>query len=69
MEKEIKPSIVKPIKIDKVNNIAGFTANNALAGEDVRVIYKGFFHSDQKEFYEYIEQLSNITAVQNNLKS
>ncbi|NLJ49824.1 MAG: hypothetical protein GX428_09630 [Candidatus Atribacteria bacterium] len=60
MEKEIKPSIVKPIKINKVNNIAGFTANNALAGEDVRVIYKGFFHSDQKIFYEYIEELSNI---------
>ena len=60
MEKEIMPPVVNSIKIDKVNNIAGFTANNALAGENVRVIYKGFFHSDQKEFYEYMEQLSNI---------
>ena len=58
--KEIMPPVAKPIKIDKVNVISGFAANNALVGEDVRVIYKGFFHSDQKEFYEYIETLSNI---------
>lgn len=59
MGKEIMPPVVKPIKIDKVNVIGGFAANNALAGEDVRVIYKGFFHSDQKEFYEYIDHISN----------
>lgn len=58
--KEIIPPVVKPIKIYKVKDIGGFSANNALAGEDVRVIYKGFFHSNQKEFYEYIEKLSNI---------
>jgi hypothetical protein len=46
--KEIIPPVVKPIKIYKVKDIGGFSANNALAGEDVRVIYKGFFSLKSK---------------------
>lgn len=45
--------------IDKVDNFIGFAAEDPSDGK-VKVICKGFVHSDQKEFYDYIDQISSI---------
>lgn len=49
------------VKIKQNHDIAGFVAKNVKKGEkNVHVIYKGMYISDQPEFYNYIEKLSNI---------
>lgn len=48
------------ISLSQVQNIVGFAAENAEKGVQMKVLSKGSFTSDQKEFYNYTEQISNI---------
>jgi len=47
------------IHLSRVQNIVGFAAENVNEKESVEVLTKALLTSDQKEFYEYIEQISN----------
>ncbi|MHA1252500.1 MAG: hypothetical protein ACTSRP_21120 [Candidatus Helarchaeota archaeon] len=50
----------EPFKIEKIEKISGFAAEDVEAGETVKIIYRGTFTSDQKEFYLYINQISSL---------
>ena len=47
------------IHLSRVQNIVGFAAENVNGKESVEVLTKALLTSDQEEFYEYIEQISN----------
>lgn len=46
--------------LDKVQNLAGFAAENAKVGDTVKVLTRALLTSDDPNFYQYIEQISNI---------
>lgn len=48
------------IRLSQVQDIVGFAVENAKKGEQVKVPSKASLISDQVEFYNYIEQISNI---------
>lgn len=48
------------LRLSQVQDIAGITIENAKKGEQVKVLSKASFISDQAEFYNYTEQISNI---------
>ncbi|MBW1746288.1 MAG: hypothetical protein JRJ25_08280 [Deltaproteobacteria bacterium] len=48
------------ISLSHVQDIVGFASENAEKGVKIKVISKGSFTSDQKEFYNHTEQISNI---------
>lgn len=46
-------------KINLPNPVDGFSYNDALAGEQLKVLVKAFVNSDQADFYEYMDSISN----------
>jgi len=48
------------IRLSQVQNIAGFAVENAREGRQVKVLSKASLISEQEEFYNYIDQISNI---------
>lgn len=48
------------IRLSQVQDIVGVAVENAKKGEQVKVLSKASFISDQAEFYNYTEQISNI---------
>jgi hypothetical protein len=48
------------IILSKVGNMVGFTTQNSLPGSTVEVLSKAFFTSDDKEFYQYIKQITQL---------
>jgi len=46
-------------KINLPNPVDGFSYNDALAGEQLEVLVKAFVNSDQADFYEYMNSISN----------
>ena len=51
---------MSPISLSQVQDIVGFATENAINGKQINVLTRGSVISDQKEFYTYIEQISNI---------
>jgi len=51
---------VKPhIRLRNIQKLAGFLVEDIGTEETkIKIIYRGFFHSDQKEFYKYANQIS-----------
>jgi len=49
-----------PIRLSQVQDMVGFSVENAKKGEQVKVLTKASLISDQPEFYTYAEQISNI---------
>ena len=45
------------ISLSQVQDIVGFATENAEKGVKIKVISKGSFTSDQKEFYNHTEQI------------
>ncbi|MCK4795915.1 MAG: hypothetical protein KAT05_00965 [Spirochaetes bacterium] len=52
--------IMTHIPLSQVQDFVGFSVENSEKGEQIKVLSKGSFTSDQKEFYNYTEQISNI---------
>jgi hypothetical protein len=48
------------VLLSGIDNLAGFSTNNASPGEVAKIITKGFYTSDEKEFYQYIKHITNI---------
>lgn len=47
-------------KLENVKPLAGFVAENIGPGQVGKVLARGFVNSDQKEFYEYTNQISSL---------
>ena len=47
-------------KIDRVEKLAGFPMADIPNGHYGWILCRGFFHSEQRDFYLYVNQLSNI---------
>ena len=52
------------LKIESVERLAGFSVEDAAPGEMVKIIVRGFFSSDQKEFYDYVDQIASMFSHQ-----
>ncbi len=52
--------MVKSLRINSVQNIAGFSSCYACGGETAGIIVKDFYNSDQKDFYGYLDEISRI---------
>lgn len=48
------------ISIVNTGNMVGFAAENVLPGGTVKVVSQAFFTSDDKEFYQYIKQITQL---------
>ena len=55
------------ISLSKVQDIGGFATENAEKGEQKKVLTKGAVTSDQKEFYIYTEQISEMFLNKTNI--
>ena len=56
------------IHIDKVQDFAGFAAENVKGGETVKVLTRALLTSDDPEFYQYSESISNIFLNKNQIQ-
>lgn len=56
------------IHIDKVQDLAGFAAENVKGGETVKVLTRALLTSDDPEFYQYSESISNIFLNRNRIQ-
>jgi len=56
------------IHVDKVQDLAGFAAENVKGGETVKVLTRALLTSDDPEFYQYSEQISNIFLNKNRIQ-
>ena len=56
------------IHIDKVQDLAGFVAENVKGGETVKVLTRALLTSDDPEFYQYSESISNIFLNRNRIQ-
>lgn len=54
--------------LDKVQDFAGFAAENVKGGETVKVLTRALFTSDDPEFYQYSESISNIFLNRNRIQ-
>ena len=48
------------LKLENVKKLSGFLMADMLPGQYGWILTRAFVHSDQKEFYKYINQISNI---------
>ena len=53
---------------NKVQDLAGFAAENAKSGETVKVFTRALLTSDDSEFYQYSESISNIFLNKNRIQ-
>ncbi len=51
--------------IQKIQDIAGFATENAKAGDTLGVLTRAILTSDEPEFYQYSEKISNLFLNQN----
>lgn len=56
------------LHLDKVQDLAGFAAENAKDADTVKVLTRGLLTSDDPEFYEYTEQISSIFLSTNRIQ-
>ena len=54
--------------LNKVQDLAGFAAENMKNGETVKVFTRALLTSDDPEFYQYSEQISNIFLNKNRIQ-
>ena len=52
---------------DNVQDLAGFAMENVKGGETVKVLTRSLLTSDDPEFYQYSEQISNIFLNKNRI--
>ena len=48
------------VRLEATPRVSGFALNNGKEGEKVDVLFRAFITSDKKEFYGYIDQISNL---------
>lgn len=56
------------LHFDKVQDLAGFAAENVKGGETVKVLTRALLTSDDPEFYQYSESISNIFLNKNRIQ-
>lgn len=56
------------IHINTVQDLAGFAAENVKGGETVKVLTRALLTSDDPEFYQYSESVSNIFLNRNRIQ-